>query len=214
MSPAKPVRLGRAARTREALIRAGRELFAQRPVEGVTIDEIVAAADVAKGSFYNHFPDRETFAREVVGEIRDALEGRVQAALAGVEDPARRVARAVSVYQRYALDEPERARVLIRVSSGRADIAAPRNRNMVEDIRAGLATGRFTISTLEAAGLFILGVSQATLARISEGVPPALAVSLVQQMCALILRGLGVPPAEAETIAAQSADELVNPDRS
>jgi AcrR family transcriptional regulator len=213
MSPEKPARLGRAARTREALIRAGRELFSQRPVEGVTIDEIVAAADVAKGSFYNHFPDREAFAREVVGEIRDALEGRVQGALDGVEDPARRVCRAVCVYQRYALDEPERARVLIRISSGRADISAPRNRNMVEDIRAGLASGRFTISTLEAAGLFILGVSQATLGRISEGVPPALAVSLVQQMCALILRGLGVPSAEAETIAAQSADELVNPER-
>jgi len=60
----------RRARTREALLSAGRALFAARDVDGVSIDEIVAAAEVAKGSFYNHFTDKDVFARDPINLIR------------------------------------------------------------------------------------------------------------------------------------------------
>lgn len=204
-----PAKIGRAARTREALIRAGRELFAERPVDAVAIDDIVQAADVAKGSFYNHFTDREDLVKAVVGEIREALEARIGEVNAGIEDPARRVARAVCVYQRYALDEPLNARVLVRVHSGFSSLSSPVNKGGIEDITAGLAGGRFSIATTEAGLLFVMGVSQTAMARTSRDPQPALAVSLAQQICALILRGLGVPGGEAEAIAAQAADEIV-----
>ena len=35
------------------------------------------------------------------------------------------------------------------------------------------------------------------------------AISLAQQMCALILRGLSVPGAEADLIAEQASDDIV-----
>jgi AcrR family transcriptional regulator len=209
MSDPVPAKTGRARRTREALIRAGRELFAERPVDAVAIDDIVHAADVAKGSFYNHFTDREDLVKAVVGEIRVALETRIGEVNAGIEDPARRVARAVCVYQRYALDEPQNARVMVRVSSGFSNVTSPMNQGGVEDITAGLASGRFSIATTEAGLLFVMGVSQTAMARTSRDPQPALAVSLAQQICALILRGLGVPSAEADAIAAQAADEIV-----
>ena len=212
MSEPVPVKTGRAQRTREALIRAGRELFAERPVDAVAIDDIVQAADVAKGSFYNHFTDREDLVKAVVTEIREALEARVDEVNAGVEDPARRVARAVCVYQRYALDEPLRARVLVRMHSGFSTLASPVNRGGIDDITAGLSSGRFSIATTEAGLLFVLGVSQTAMARTCRDPQPALAVSLAQQVCALILRGLGVPSAEADSIAAQAADEIVRTD--
>ena len=199
----------RRVRTREALIRAGRELFSERPVDAVAIDDIVQAADVAKGSFYNHFTDRDDLVRAVVGEIREALEARVGEVNAGIEDPARRVARAVCVYQRYALDEPLNARVLIRVHSGFASLNSPLNQGGVEDITAGLASGRFSIATTESGLLFVMGVAQTAMARTSRDPQPALAISLAQQVCALILRGLGVPSGEADAIAAQAADEIV-----
>jgi AcrR family transcriptional regulator len=209
MSDPAPAKTGRAQRTREALIRAGRQLFSERAVDAVAIDDIVQAADVAKGSFYNHFTDRDDLVRAVVGEIRAALEARVGEVNAEVEDPARRVARAVCVYQRYALDEPQNARVLVRVHSGFASLSSPLNQGPVEDITSGLASGRFTIATTEAGLLFVMGVTQTAMARTSRDPQPALATSLAQQVCALILRGLGVPSAEGETIAAQAADEIV-----
>ncbi|MEY4952880.1 MAG: hypothetical protein RL299_1304, partial [Pseudomonadota bacterium] len=42
----------RAARTRQALIEAGFELLAERPIDAVAIDEVVTRAGVAKGSFF------------------------------------------------------------------------------------------------------------------------------------------------------------------
>ena len=178
-------------------------------MDAVAIDDIVRAADVAKGSFYNHFTDREDLVKAVVGEIRVALETRIGEVNAGIEDPARRVARAVCVYQRYALDEPQNARVMVRVSSGFSNVTSPMNQGGVEDITSGLASGRFSIATTEAGLLFVMGVSQTAMARTCRDPQPALAVSLAQQVCALILRGLGVPSGEADAIAAQAADEIV-----
>lgn len=207
--PQPPARTGRAARTRESLIRAGRELFAERPVDAVAIDDIVQAAQVAKGSFYNHFADREALVGAVTAEIRSGIERAVDAANAGVEDPARRMARATCVYIRFAVDEPERARVLVRVSGALINTNARLNRGLADDLTAGLAAGRFAIATLESAIVFVIGVTQAALARISREPSLPMAISLAQQISALLLRGLGVPPTEAEAIAAQAADELV-----
>jgi|SRR5579875_278639 len=47
------------AQTRERIYRAALRLFAQRGLASTTVDEIVAAADVAKGTFFNYFHSKE-----------------------------------------------------------------------------------------------------------------------------------------------------------
>ena len=202
-------RTERAERTRIALLTAGRRLFCERPVDAVAIDDIVQAAEVSKGSFYNHFPDRDALVREVTAEIRSEVEQAVGRANGGIEDPAHRMARAVCVYLRYAVDDPERAGVLVRMHSGHTSISTPLNKGLVDDVAAGLARGRFAVATTESAVLYVLGVAQLALIRVTQEPTAAFAVSLAQQMCALLLRGLGVPGHEPEAIAAQAADEIV-----
>lgn len=199
----------RSERTRAALVAAGRRLFSEQPVDAVTVDDIVQAADVGKGSFYNHFADREALVRAISAEIRRTVEGAVGRANAEVADPARRLARAVCAYLRYALDEPEPAGVLVRIHSGFTSLGAPLNRGLVDDLSAGLASGRFALSTLESGALYVLGVAQIALVRVTQEPTMSLAVGLAQQMGALMLRGLGLASAEAELIAAQAADEIV-----
>ena len=68
----------RAARTRTALLEAGLDLLADRPIDAIAIDELVAAAGVAKGSFFNHFGDKYGFANaigEAMQRYRDADRG-------------------------------------------------------------------------------------------------------------------------------------------
>lgn len=199
----------RAERTRAALIAAGRRLFSERAVDAVTVDDIVQTAEVGKGSFYNHFTDREALVRAISAEIRAGVERAVGRANAEVEDPAHRMARAVCTYLRYALDEPERAGVLVRIHSGHTSMTAPLNRGLVDDIAKGLAAGRFAVPTLESGALYVMGVTQLALVRVVQEPTQSLAVSLAQQMCALLLRGLGLPGAEADLIAAQASDEIV-----
>jgi AcrR family transcriptional regulator len=46
--------------TRERITQAAIELFSERGYEATTVDEIAAKADVAKGTFFNYFPRKES----------------------------------------------------------------------------------------------------------------------------------------------------------
>ena len=85
---------GRRAKTRPALIQAGVKLLAARPVDSLSIDEIVEAAKVAKGSFFYHFADKQSFAREISADVRIEVEATIAEVNRGVTDSAVRVARA------------------------------------------------------------------------------------------------------------------------
>ena len=51
---------------REQLVRLGTEIFAQRPFDEVSIDDIAAAARISKGLLYHYFPSKRDFYVEVV----------------------------------------------------------------------------------------------------------------------------------------------------
>lgn len=60
--------------TRRRLLKAAKELFAEKGIDLTTIDDITARADVGKGTFYYHFSDKN----EIIAEqIRNVLEGLV-----------------------------------------------------------------------------------------------------------------------------------------
>jgi len=199
----------RAERTRTALVAAGRSLFATKAIDAVSIDDIVQAANVSKGSFYNHFEDRESLVAAISNDIRATVEKAIDLANAQIKDPAYRVARGCSTYLRFALDDPEGAGFLARNNTGGPYLSNPLNKGLVEDISKGLKAHRFAVPTVESGVLLVLGVSQVVFARLVGEAHPALAVSLSQQLMSLLLRGLGVPAVEAEQIAAQSAEDIV-----
>lgn len=201
----------RRERTRTALLEAGESLFAARGAEGVTIDEITAAADVAKGSFYNHFQDRDALAHEVYRLVRQSVEDQVDAANAGIADPAARMARAGCVYAAFALRAPRRAGALMRLQVGKARREDALNRGVLADLEAGFASGRFSGVSLEAALLLIFGVAQASLGRAIDPDLPPMTAETVADLHAGLLRGLGVAPADALPIATAAARDLVAP---
>ena len=56
----------RRASTREAILNAAQELFDRRGFAATTVDEITAAADVAKGTFYQHFETKDEILRALI----------------------------------------------------------------------------------------------------------------------------------------------------
>ncbi|MCR5878149.1 TetR/AcrR family transcriptional regulator [Phenylobacterium sp. J367] len=194
----------RRIRTRAALLSAARALFAERSVDGVNIDEIVAAADVAKGSFYNHFPDKAALAAELAAEIRAAVEARVADLNAGVDDPARQVARAVCFFVRQAAEHPEPAAAMLRLFPGATVPDAPMDRGVRAAVQAGLAEGRFRGLPLEPAVLMAVGVVQIGVSRTLQR--PGDARRLAEALAQGLLQGLGASAPEA--VAASAAADV------
>src|ERR1700730_6603454 len=75
----------RKLRTRRALIDATQMLLASRSLESLSIDDISTRADVAKGTFYNYFADKDALAREVVANVRAVIETEITQINNGVE---------------------------------------------------------------------------------------------------------------------------------
>lgn len=62
----------------EALQKAALGLFLEKGIEGTTIDDIVAAAGVAKGSFYRYFRDKEDLVEQVLAPVSEAVIGAME----------------------------------------------------------------------------------------------------------------------------------------
>ena len=199
----------RAARTRAALIAAGFDLLAAKPIDAIPIDEVVTRAGVAKGSFFNHFTDKQAFAEAIASDVRLQLEDQVTRANAGVADPVARIAGGMRVGAAFALTDPKRTAVLLRSNGTSTARAHPLNRGLVEDIDAACAAGLLRPEARTSGVLYWLGLCQILMVNLVERRPDAANARLrVREMITLGLTGMGVDAALATTLADQAAARL------
>jgi AcrR family transcriptional regulator len=206
--PKPPLAGGRTARTRAALLAAGRALFAERPFDSVAIDDIVGAAGVAKGTFYNHFEDKEALITAIVAEIRASIEARILRANADVTDPPARIVRAACVYFASAVDDPAQGQILLR-NDPRGSNRRTLNDGLRADLAAGLHSGRLLLPTIDAGLLYVIGVVHSLLLAAVRSQDIHRTVATAQQLCMLMLRAMGVTYMESELIASQAADDIL-----
>lgn len=75
---AKPNRAERAAERRQAIIEAAMEEFISRGFAATRLDDIAKRANVAKGTIYLHFKDKESMFEELIRTAIVPLLGRMQ----------------------------------------------------------------------------------------------------------------------------------------
>lgn len=63
----------RSLRTRQALIDAARHLCSEAGYAGLKVEDIVARAGVAKGTFFAHFRDKDALLEKLIGDDLDVL---------------------------------------------------------------------------------------------------------------------------------------------
>jgi TetR/AcrR family transcriptional regulator, transcriptional repressor for nem operon len=97
-------REGRARRTRQALLDAGLAVAEQHGFAGMSINRVVQAAGVAKGTFYVHFPDRGAFLGALHQRFHDRVSTAVRSSVDGLPPGRHRLERGVQTY----LDECQR----------------------------------------------------------------------------------------------------------
>src|ERR1700722_17140592 len=79
----------RSAATRDALVAAGRRLFAETGFAEVSTDAIVAAAGVTRGALYHQFADKTALFDAVLDAVEADIARRLadDVAAAGISDP-------------------------------------------------------------------------------------------------------------------------------
>jgi AcrR family transcriptional regulator len=202
-----PRTLRKRDRTRGELVAAAERLVAARGMDSLSIDDITQAADVAKGTFYTHFADKDDLAAAVGKRIRVELEDKITATNEGVTDAAVRMANGLSSLCAFAITQPVRARALLRLIPGGVDPDTPINAGIRGDIAMGAKTKRFTVASVSAATVATIGIAMSAGMRLSDAprrLPDPFAFAA--EVVATALAALGLKQVEALRLAKTAVD--------
>ena len=191
----------RRLRTRDALVQAALKVMAEKGLEGATINEITDAADVGNGSFYNHFTSKEDIMEAAAFRILNELGDSIDAAIEGIEDPAKATILALRQAFRFSISNPDFGWFVLKngVSSDLIDQSL--EQRVSRDIAAGVEAGRFKVREIEAAVLSLHGVMNAITAAVLRGRRPA---SAIEEAIVQVLILLGLPEKEAVALTAET----------
>ena len=84
--------------TRQLLLDTGLALADRKALTAISVDDIVRGADVAKGTFYVHFPDRTAFLVALHGRFHDHLRDAIRANAGSAEPGLPRIRRSTVAY--------------------------------------------------------------------------------------------------------------------
>ncbi len=189
------------ARTRKALIDAAMKLFARQGPDTPTIDDVIAEAGVARGTFYNYFDTRDDLLVAVASDVSDRLFAR-RAVIRRLADPAERVACTIRMFVTMAAEDPIFGWIIVRIALIAAPLGSAMRKYLAEDIRMGLTSGRFRPVPPQAAADLLLGFGLMAMRSVLRGEAGA---GHAEDVAELILTALGV--ADAASIARRPTAE-------
>ena len=73
--------------TRQRLLDAAEQVFADKGYHGTVVDDIIRASDSSKGGFYFHFPNKQAIFLSLVDKLVPRLATAIDRAIAAETDP-------------------------------------------------------------------------------------------------------------------------------
>ena len=134
------------AENRTALLKAARAVFAEMGYGAASVRDIVRRTDLASGTFYNYFKDKDEIFEAVVGELTGEILRRHQNGRAKATTAEDFFRRSFSVYFEFIVEDPELLALgrknftAIRTLLDKPDVRALALA-LNDDIRAAIAAG-------------------------------------------------------------------------
>ncbi|MBE9028576.1 TetR/AcrR family transcriptional regulator [filamentous cyanobacterium LEGE 11480] len=197
--------LAKRERTRAKLLEAAYQVFAAKELDAVTIDDIISAAGVARGTFYNYFETREDVLKAVVASLAEAMNQAVWSESTAIADPAERMAFAIRQFLHQAKRDATWGWLIVRIGLVAAPLTATIHQGVRSDLEAGIQQQRFQVDSVQAAIDLVMGTGLMAIRSILEGQTPS---DYPEQIAKLILQTLGVAEPEAQAIVTQTLTPL------
>jgi AcrR family transcriptional regulator len=142
--------IGRRERTkaanRAAILAAARDVFADDGYDAVSVRDIVRRTDLASGTFYNYFHDKDAIFRALVMDAGEEARRRVRAARRRARTAQDFVEGAYRAFFEFIVEDPEwfafmrRNLETLRTQFGDEVLPASTD-ELAEDLRAAIAAG-------------------------------------------------------------------------
>lgn len=141
-APAAGKREATKAANRAAILAAARVVFADIGFGAASVRDIIRRTDLASGTFYNYFPDKESVLREILDETTGEIRVRVREARRGAATVEEFVADGFRAYLEYLASDRETLELMSRnAGTIRAMFDEPAVGAGVEELRADLEQG-------------------------------------------------------------------------
>ena len=189
------------ARTRAAIVKAARDCYAEAQAGAVTIDALMQAAGLAKGTFYVHFRDLAELEAELGAAVVEEIDEELQPARLAVSDPLARLATATTILLRHLAAQPARARLTARAAANIPDVSQAVHARLREDLAAAQAAGRLVLPSSELAARIVSAIVVQTVRDFGLG---RIDTKAIPDIVRAILRAIGCAPADAASRTAQA----------
>ena len=189
----------RRERTRADLLAAAARVLAEKGLHRTKIADIAAAADVGVGTFYLHFPDKETLFDAVVEDTVRRLKATVDTARAKARTPVEQIHAANAAFFRFADENRAVFKIVFGHAAAYEDLIRRAQALFIADVedtvRGGIAAGVFAPLPPALVAQAVIGMATQVIAWWTEheSVPIE---TLIDTTTTLALRG--ITPAAAK----------------
>jgi AcrR family transcriptional regulator len=176
------------ARTRTQILEAGALLLAERPPEALTVDAIVEAAGVAKGTFYYHFLSISELAAAVGVMLGESFDEMLTPAKLELSDPVDRLAFMSTQFLEKAISDQVWARLVVQSSQSPTEFGRGIREHLKGDLADIIAQGRMVVKDVDLAADMVIGILLQIMRGIIERGAPH---DLIREALDAMLRALG-----------------------
>lgn len=193
--------LAKRNRTRAAIVEAARACYAAPKAAPVTVDAVMQAATMAKGTFYVHFEDLAALEVELGEKLTEEFDRRLQPARLATDHPLTRLATAITVLLRDLARSPAQARLVARAATAIPDVANAMQAHLRQDLADAHAAGLLAVSRVEIAARIVTALCRQAAQDLAEG---RIDNTTLPEIVRAILRAVGCTPREAAVRAEQA----------
>jgi len=165
------------AANRAAILNAARRVFSEIGYGAATVRDIVRETDLAAGTFYNYFPDKESVLHALLDEAAAEIRSRVRAARKTSATLREFVEGGFRAYYGYLVEDPQTFELLRRnAGTVRSLFDEPTVgagvQELREDLAAGIRSGLVPDHDVEYMAAAMVGAGFEVAVRMLERDPP------------------------------------------